>query len=795
VTVAQTFHIRIEGFEPFVQDPADGICKAFGVDRGRAQKILARVPAIVKKDASREQAASYLRALAKIGAQVVAIDASTGEVAADLEPPSRAPQPLGQPSTVGRADGASGTVFGLPGRDTEDSDEEEATAAPSKDEPLSSGLRDPFRVLREPDLLQLERLMAGVEDGRFSSDPAASDPFGKLASESLRALPDDSGLGRRDTGRVARGGGATTSSGPRTGNPRPARPEASRPTFEADPFDIAVLPNSGSVKLPPAAPAAKADNIASLIDDLYGDTERRRTRQPVPREPQAPSRPSQQGLRSVPSADWAEDPVAAAPREQLRWAPSGEWPGAGVAPAPVERRTPPPRKAMVPPTQYDAGPPTPQQAVLRAQQREREHVRAMASCAYAIAAPASRTFDPEPRPPAGPVALRDVDPFEPAGWQPLMRPNGDPTGSVPAVNGPALSSTAAPVSPALAAMAGRANRRPSDHGSSAPPSAADQAGPAQAQAQGQTAAPTQAPPTGARTYAEAAAPATLAAAAEARRTRETRSIVIVAVAVVLCLIGIVVAVTLVGGGKPNDAESLLLSNHGQQYLPGFEPRDEWAGSLAAGARTTLRARVPVGTCQGWVAASEEGAACDLDLLLVEGDRVLASDVARDGAPVVFACADTAVDATLEVRNASAQRCSYALGAFGRPLGGSQALDPYPALYARLAEAPWSSGVTETLVILGDVQRASLTPGAVDSRNVTIPAGACRTVIGVAAAGTNLDATIRAGSEVISSDVAPDEHPMVSACASGQSWTVAVEFSAAEGGDFVWQVFDGRIGAR
>lgn len=784
MTVAQTFHIRIEGFEPFVQDPADGICKAFGVDRERAQKILARVPAIVKKDASRDQAASYLRALAKIGAQVVAIDAATGAVAADLEPPSRAPQPLGQPSPVGRADGASGTVFGLPGRDDEDSDEEAVAPAPSKDEQLPSGLRDPFRVLREPDLLQLERLMAGVEDGRFSSDPAASDPFGKLASESLRALPDDSGLGRRDTGRVPRGS-APTSSGPRTGNPRPVRPEASRPNLAADPFDIAVLPSSGPVKLPPAAPSVKADNITSLIDDLYGETERRRTRQPIAQAP-SPPRPSQQGLRSVPSADWAEDPVAAAPREQLRWAPSGEWPGAVAATPLAERRTPPPRQAMASPAQYDAGPPTPQQAVLRAQQREREHVRAMASGAYAIAAPASRVFDPEPLPPRGPAALREVDLFEPAGWQPLMRPSGDPTGSVPAVAPPS------PVAPAAAAAFVTA--APAASRAAAPPrrtSAEPQ--PSEPSAPREARRPS--PPTGPRTYAEAAAPETLAAAAQARRLRETRSIVIIAVAVVLCVIGIVVAVTLVGGGKPSDAEAHLLDTYAGQYLPHFDLRDERAGSLAAGARTTLRARVGAQSCHGWVAASEDGAACDLDLLLVEGNRVVASDNARSGAPVVFVCAEAGLDATLEVRNASAQRCSYAVGEFRRDLGGGQPLTLYPSLHARLAEPLLGAGEFPALTALGDVQRATLSPGASDARNVTIPAGACRTIIGVAQPGTNLDATLRAGSEVVSSDTGPDEHPMVSACATGQAWTVTVEFSTAEGGELAWQIFDGQIGAR
>ena len=164
----ESYEIKLTGFTDAAKDPTSGLIKTFGISPDRADILLGKLPAIVKARATRVEALNYLRALKGIGAKVSITNSDTkSEVGEeDLRGPVATPVPIAGPlpitpvrsSLPPRAD----TLPGLSGDD-------KATK-----KAISKELADPFRVLREPDLLDLDALIAEVEAEK--SDDEAKTP-------------------------------------------------------------------------------------------------------------------------------------------------------------------------------------------------------------------------------------------------------------------------------------------------------------------------------------------------------------------------------------------------------------------------------------------------------------------------------------------------------------------------------------------------------------------------------------------------------------------------------------------
>jgi hypothetical protein len=65
------FEVELQAFAPTVLDPIDALMRGFGVSAARAETIVTRLPAVVKRRAAAREALRYARALVALGASVV----------------------------------------------------------------------------------------------------------------------------------------------------------------------------------------------------------------------------------------------------------------------------------------------------------------------------------------------------------------------------------------------------------------------------------------------------------------------------------------------------------------------------------------------------------------------------------------------------------------------------------------------------------------------------------------------------------------------------------------------------
>jgi len=157
--IDSSYDIQLSGFQDSAIDHTEGLMKAFGISEDRARGLLIQLPVIVKSKASGQEALKYLSALKRIGADVLVVDSDTRSpvTAADLKEKPAAnvtiDEPVAPPATPPKKPRA--TMIGLPTRETSE--------AAKTDSSTPKELLDPFRVLREPDLLDLDAMMSEVE--------------------------------------------------------------------------------------------------------------------------------------------------------------------------------------------------------------------------------------------------------------------------------------------------------------------------------------------------------------------------------------------------------------------------------------------------------------------------------------------------------------------------------------------------------------------------------------------------------------------------------------------------------
>lgn len=98
---SERFDVLVNGFDPTAGDPVEGLMRMFGLDGAGAQKIVATVPMVVKRDVPSDLAERYFHALRKIGADVQLLPRATNRPPARRpahHPPSM-PPPRHRPST------------------------------------------------------------------------------------------------------------------------------------------------------------------------------------------------------------------------------------------------------------------------------------------------------------------------------------------------------------------------------------------------------------------------------------------------------------------------------------------------------------------------------------------------------------------------------------------------------------------------------------------------------------------------------------------------------------------------
>lgn len=155
-----SYDIQLSGFKDSATDQTEGLMKAFGISEDRARGLLIQLPVIVKSNANGQEALKYLSALKRIGADVLVVDSDTRSPvsAADLKETPPASEAVDEPVREAQdppKKKPKETMIGLPTRENTE-DVKTGSSVPIE-------LQDPFRVLREPDLLDLDAMMSEVE--------------------------------------------------------------------------------------------------------------------------------------------------------------------------------------------------------------------------------------------------------------------------------------------------------------------------------------------------------------------------------------------------------------------------------------------------------------------------------------------------------------------------------------------------------------------------------------------------------------------------------------------------------
>lgn len=264
---------------------------------------------------------------------------------------------------------------------------------------------------------------------------------------------------------------------------------------------------------------------------------------------------------------------------------------------------------------------------------------------------------------------------------------------------------------------------------------------------------------------------------------------LVGIAVGAAVIGLLVVLALLPS-RVDEGSLERLEAEASRRLPGFELVDAASGEVAGVGQNTLEESLRTGSCYGWIAIAEEGAAgCDLDLELVGAEGALDRDAGADSRPVVFHCAAEEEELRLVLKNVGSEPCPYLLGRYQRPGSHSFPVDPYLELYmARLA-------ATEDLPSRrpeGRVFHGQLETGTAEQTLVAIPANSCRQILAVSPQGTNLDLRLRVDGAVVSEHTLPDNHPIVDHCSDDSEVLAELELRMVAGsGPFAWQVFSSQ----
>lgn len=719
--MGNSYDIKLTGFEEGAGDPTKGLTRAFGISRERAASLVRKIPTTVKSNASLKEVENYVKALERIGARIEIIDAASGDVVG----PDGRPRPTGAGDdhaaevpggarTIDRA--GSRTVVGLP---TRTPDAPETSGIPPR-------LRDPFRVLREPDLLELDTLMAEVEAG---NQGAGVDP-GDISPNYSPAWDVADGLFTRPSSGIhpapneidpflESGDASAVDDGDHGG----AVPDADFDDFQGDDWDDLLPPQRER------GPGG-ADSVADLIRDLYGEAslapphdsdldfedhtelipshQSAPIREDAPSEPPAP--PRDERISAEPEPEPPEVPARMEPVPRLAVPPAA--PGrsdsylgssnSATSDLLTLADSVPSVPALAPATNDGYFWSGDQPAV---SEPESPPMRGTAST-WGLELDSNQALD---RVPDMPPLLEGIRDFEGTDWQPLV------DATPPEVAGRARS--------------------------------------------------------GARTAVDGGDRARISA----------RWWVLAGAMTVLLVVGVLA----VGLGRTSPFERVL-EGQGETFLPGFELSSVEDTSIPPQGEATSIEAVEVGTCYGWIASSLPTAECDLDLTIGRRGQRLHTDVSRDGFPVVFHCAEQPDPLELRLTNVSGHDCTYALGRFAT--SSPSPLSTYLDLYL----AGFNASIPEPYGRLGGPASGVLAPGQRARLEVEVPAGECRTFLGVSQQGVDLNAALYVSGELVSEDRDTDNYPLVGVCAGNRVLMGTLEFSVFRGGaDYVWQALDGE----
>lgn len=111
-----TFDVRLLSLDATTgRDPIEALVQVFRLDRGRAEQLARRLPYVVKRGVTREQAERVMQALKQIGGRAELLPSSLGE---PTEGSLVAPLPLEPPSRFGRQRNTSADAAILPRQST-----------------------------------------------------------------------------------------------------------------------------------------------------------------------------------------------------------------------------------------------------------------------------------------------------------------------------------------------------------------------------------------------------------------------------------------------------------------------------------------------------------------------------------------------------------------------------------------------------------------------------------------------------------------------------------------------------